>query len=279
MKNKNNDEDGDNRNAAHPLFRGGGNTFTTLVKPVTRPLSILERRWLATILQDPKMGLFMDDAEIKQVSDLLGEDAVPLFQEEDYCRFDIGHDSNNYYDADYRKVFRTILSATRDRRPLEIEYIGYSGNPKHKQVTPLKIEYSMKNDLFRLIYKETEEGRDAIVPIRIRRIYRASYPEDSARERARTDQDDSPLMKEMYLSVNNENNTLERAHIRFANYKVSVESVGRDKRVLQISYPDYEEEGLIETILSFGPSAQVVKPDNIVEKIRAMLSIQAEILK
>lgn len=261
----------------HALFQGDGVAFKAIVKPVTRPLSLLERRWLATILRDPKIGLFMDDDEIAQVSKLIrdskGSNAEPLFNEEDYIRFGVGHDSDDYYDADFRKVFRTILSALRGKSVIGIEYTGYSGKQRCKQVMPLKIEYSMKYDLFRLIYKESKNGRDVILPIRIRRIERASVSSCEAIK------DESPDMEKVFVSVSNENSSLERAHIRFANYKVSVKSVEQDKRILHISYPHYEEDELIEVILSFGPAAQVVDPEHVVDKIRAKLSRQGVILR
>ena len=272
---ENDEEDGSKD--SHPLFQSDGDYFKTLVKPVTRPLSLIERRWLVTILRDPKIGLFIDDAEIERVSELLrdsrGASAEPLFEEHDYCRFDVGHDSDDYYDADFRKVFRTILSALHDKSVIEIEYLGYSGMQRRKQVMPLKIEYSMKYDLFRLIYKESKNGRDLIHPIRIKRIERAS------RSSCQADKDESPDMEKVSVSVSNENSSLERAHIRFANYKVSVKSVEQDKRILLISYPHYEEEELIEAILSFGPAAQVVEPEHVVGKIRAKLDRQARMLR
>jgi hypothetical protein len=258
------------------LFEIDGETKITKVKPAARPLSLVERRWLATILNDPRMGLFMDDDEIARVSDLLrdsnGKNAEPLFDDDAYCRFDVGHDSDDYHDADFRKVFRTILSALLDRRAVEIEYAGYSGKQWRKQVTPLKIEYSMKHDLFRLIFMESIEGREVTRPIRIKRIERASVSALQA------DKEDSQKMEEVSVSVRNENSALERAHIRFANYKVSVESEGQDKRTLHISYPNYEENSLIEAILSFGPAAQVIEPENLVNKIRVKLSRQAQLL-
>jgi hypothetical protein len=274
---------------ASALFeQGDGESFKTFLEPVTRPLSLLERRWLAAVLKDPRMRLFMDDSEIARASALLNGDASkdaggvePLFDDENYCRFDVGRDSDDYLDPSFRETFRTVLSALREGSALEVEFLGYIGEQRRKTVIPLKIEYSMRDDLFRLIYQEAEQGR--VLPIRIRRIERVTivpgYEKKYEKKKEKKTENGSPEMSRASVSVLDDNSALELAHIRFANYRVSVESVEPGARILKISYPSYEEDTLIAAVLSFGPAARVLAPSSMAGKIRAKLVRQAQMME
>jgi hypothetical protein len=258
------------------FFKDEKGDYMTRVSPATRPLSLIERRWLASVLRDPKMNLFLDDGEIKSAFNLLidssGKAAEPLFSDEDHCRFDLGNDSDDYADAEYRGTFRTILSALREKRALEIEYIGYSGELRRREVNPLKIEYSMNSDLFRLIYDDLGKEDSHIRPIRIRRIKRARITGEPARR------SETNVMNHAFLLASDDGGAIERAQYRFADYKVRARNLSRGRRIILISYREYEEEELIEAILSFGPAISALEPKPFVKKIREKVLSQMKML-
>jgi hypothetical protein len=259
-----------------PLFFPKDGAFSTSVAPRDRSLSYIERRWLLTILRDPKMRLFMDDDKIDDALKTLTappyEKTEAFFEHGDYSHIDANHDPDDYADEAYRGIFRTVLQALKEKRGLEIEYRGYSGQRQRRLALPLKIEYSLRYDLFLLIFSTHLQDRHVAMPIRIRRIQRAEITNTPVPSAAIT-----PKIREALLSIGFESDALERAHAQLANYKVEdtlVENERGKKITLRVSYPEYSEDSLLESLLSFGPEIEVTAPTALVEKIRRMVSFQ-----
>lgn len=118
---------------------------TTPVKHApSMPLSLLQKRWLKAVSCDPRIRLFGD-------ADLGPDDVDPLFLSEDVIVFDKYSDGDNYTDEGYIANFRLILDALRNKYPLEIEILNRKGAPISRTVFPEYLEYSEKDDKFRLI--------------------------------------------------------------------------------------------------------------------------------
>ncbi|MBQ4100240.1 MAG: WYL domain-containing protein, partial [Oscillospiraceae bacterium] len=107
-------------------------------------LTLLQRRWLKAISLDPRMKLFEDE--------MTGlEDVEPLFTQEDFYVFYKYSDGDPYENADYIRNFRRILDAIRNKYPLELTTASRNGREVHLVVMPERLEYSEKDDKFRLI--------------------------------------------------------------------------------------------------------------------------------
>ena len=108
------------------------------------PMTILQKRWLKAISLDPRIQLFggigieLDDVD-------------PLFTPEDICVFDKYLDGDDYSDKQYQDNFRLILDAIKNGYPLSIEMKNRRGNSIYKFMMPEYLEYSEKDDKFRLI--------------------------------------------------------------------------------------------------------------------------------
>ena len=70
------------------------------------PLTLLEKRWLRAIMDDPRIRLFGD--EFPDLSD-----TEPLFSQDDIIVFDKYSDGDPYEDENYVKIFRQVLDAVR----------------------------------------------------------------------------------------------------------------------------------------------------------------------
>ena len=79
------------------------------------PLTVLQKRWLKAISEDPRIALF--DVPLTGL-----EDVEPLFLPEDFVFFDRYADGDPFEDAAYISHFRTILAALREKRRVLIEY-------------------------------------------------------------------------------------------------------------------------------------------------------------
>lgn len=85
-----------------------GNFTTEIMNEPDMPLSILEKRWLKSLLTDPRIKLFSPD-----FSGL--EDVEPLFDYKNIVYYDRYTDGDNYgdnyNDSEYIEHFRMILKA------------------------------------------------------------------------------------------------------------------------------------------------------------------------
>ena len=79
------------------------NYKTPIKNKPDRPMTILEKRWLKSILIDKRVKLFMD------ISPDILEDIKPLFTEDDYVLFDKYNDGDPYESEEYIYNFRKIL--------------------------------------------------------------------------------------------------------------------------------------------------------------------------
>lgn len=80
------------------------NYETPIVHAPSMPLTMLQKRWLKSLLNDPKIKLF-------GVSAAGLEDVEPLFDQNTIVYFDQYADGDNYSNEDYIRNFRTILQA------------------------------------------------------------------------------------------------------------------------------------------------------------------------
>lgn len=110
----------------------------------TMPLTILQKRWLKALLSDPRIALFdPDPTGLEDVEPLYGQDAFILFDQ--YA------DGDPYEDPDYIACFRIVLRAIREKRMVRVRFRGRTGARHSFECMPYRLEYSVKDDKFRLL--------------------------------------------------------------------------------------------------------------------------------
>ena len=227
----------------------------------TMPLSELQRRWLKAITLDPRFQLF--DIDVQGL-----EDVVPLFTPEDFVVFDRYADGDPYTDPAYRQIFRTVRQAIRDRRQITIRYETRKGVLRTMTCRPKRLEYSEKDDKFRLIIKNHGVGS-----INLQRIRACTRIEDTTRN---TVQPRRPHGVTMVFTVTDERNALERAMLHFAHFEKEAERIDEKHYRVTMKYSTADETELLIRILSFGPLIRVLSPDTMVEAIRERIERQLQ---
>ena len=235
---------------------------TTPIKKIpTMPLTILQKRWLKAISMDPRMKLFGEVLEGL-------EDIEPLFTAEDYTIFDKYADGDRYEDENYINNFRLILDAIKHRYPLEIKAIGRKGRELSLVVLPEYLEYSEKDDKFRLI----GTGRKYGDTVNLGRIISCERYEKEhvPRQNARSNAENRVVEFELY----DERNALERVLLHFAHFKKQAEKVDENTYKVSLFYEKDDETEMLIRILSFGPMIKVIGPDSFVELVKERLRKQ-----
>lgn len=234
--------------------------FKTRIKNnPTIPLTLLEKRWLKAISLDKRVKLFDIDFSFL-------EDIVPLFTEDDYYIYDKYGDGDPYSDENYIKTFRVLLKAIKNGTCAKIRTLSRKGNDIFVKCYPKKIEYSEKDDKFRVIIS----GSHFMDTINISRIISCKECDSDflAKEYNFLDK---KTYNEMSLMITDERSALERCMLHFAHFEKQVERVSEDKYLTKIKYRKDDEAELVIRVLAFGPLIEVIEPSEFRDLIREKL--------
>lgn len=235
--------------------------FTTpMAHKPTMPLTVLQKRWLKALLGDPRIKLF------DPPTDGL-EDVEPLYPPDTFVYYDRYNDGDPFEDPGYIKRFRCILSAIRHKRWLRIQFEGHNGIPHYWRCVPYKLEYSPKDDKFRLISANKRES----LSINLGRIQQCFMLAPCEEEEYRP----KPMKKRiLVLELTDDRNALERAMLHFSHLEKETERIDETRYRVTLFYEKEDETELLIRVLSFGPVLKVIFPDDFIKKLMERLEKQ-----
>jgi len=120
------------------------NLETPIIHKPSMPMTELEKRWLKTILLDPRIALFLIPS--KELNDV-----EPLFYPDDVVYFDRYLDGDKYTHPSYIANFHIVMQAIREHRKVQIHYWNNHNQERRGTFCPVKMEYSDKEDKFRIL--------------------------------------------------------------------------------------------------------------------------------
>ncbi len=288
------------------LFEKEGKLYRSrLSSAFTTPVSSLEKSYLKALLSDPRIGLFISVEQREQLYCML-EDTAPLWKPEHFCYFDRFSDSDPYEDENYQRIFRTLLQAQKESRFVDIDYTSPGGNRVHHHYFPARLEYSVKNDKFRLLALKPVSQT---VKLQTQGDFRTAGPDTADSNTARGSRPEAkmrleilnisriqsvqPMEKVLALSpdlnevirrsyyreplrlrIVNRRNALERAMLHFANYEKNTTKIDEDTYECLIYYNQNMETELLIEVMSFGPMLTVLGNERFLNNLRARLQRQ-----
>lgn len=223
----------------------------------TLPLTTLQKRWLRAISCDPRIKLFTDE--------IFFPDAEPLFTPDDFTVFDKYSDGDHYTDENYIRNFRTILDALKNKYPLKIKLISLRNIESEIVILPSFLEYSEKDDRFRMIGSGCKTYRTVNVGtiISCSRYTEDFQPED--------DDIFTPKQHTVKFELTDERKALERILLHFAHFEKTVDKIDDMHYMVTLSYLNSDETEVLIRILSFGPMLRVIEPDSFIDLIKERL--------
>lgn len=247
-------------------------------------LTAIQKAWLKAILADPAIKLFLTDDEYAGLWERLS-DITPLYRNEHFRFFDRSTDGDPCGSPEYIKYFQTVLAGIKRGQALRIKYISGKNTEKEAVLLPLKIEYSPKNDKFRLLGRNADHGRlgNGII-INIGRIVSA-VPLKKYFKEAADPQTTEKIFKmrraaaPVTVLVHNERNAPERFLMEFASYEKHIEcDTESGELTAEIYYDRNDETELLIMLLSFGAAVEIVSPEDFRSKAAYRVRKQAELL-
>lgn len=246
------------------------------------PVTALERAWLKALLDDPRIRLFLTDAQLQHLERELAQ-VEPLYRAEDLVCFDRYLDGDDYGDPGYRARFQTLLAAMREERFLRLTYRTGRGRPQAGFHRPLRLEYSAKDDKFRVYTAKAWHGKfQGYYILNVSRIWDVEPSQEHC---------DSPLDLEAWrekrrcarplvIRVTNERNGIERFMVEFSSYEKQSEYDGETGVcTVKLWYQRDDETEVLIRLLGFGPVVRVLEPEAFVAQMRARVLRQAELLR
>lgn len=252
--------------------------YTSMLKNELHiPLTEVQKRWLCAVLNDKKSSLFLDQEQKAELYELLG--AEPLFDGGFIRFFDRFTDGDDFEDESYIRNFRNILRSIHENRLVRISFQTRKGARVTHYFLPEKLEYSSKNDKFRvhiIRYNKTQPVERGI--INLSQITSSELTDIIAENRLYK----APSKKEVTVKVHNERNAINRFMMEFAELeRISDFDDTTKECTVTMKYDAKDETEILIRILSFGPVVEVVGDDGlrkpVADRVRRQWELNLEL--
>lgn len=264
------------------LLKNTGEKFIPVIK--NKPVSVLteiQKQWIRAKLDDPKINLFLESSTVSALKERL-KNVKPLYRNEHFRYTDRFIDGDDFSDVNYQKNFRTVLSAVKTHEILEITFNSKNNQKLRGFYIPLKIQYSPKNDRFRLLafrMHENEVSGSATINIgRITEINRTGkvWEADISMEDYFSQQ---KCREPVTVIISEERNAVQRFFMEFAPFEKRAEfDLSSGKCTVEIWYDRQDETELLIRLLSFGPVIEVTAPHEFRRKLQERVTRQYDLL-
>lgn len=264
-----------------PLLHEHDGMYRSAVNALPQPLTALQRAWLRSILDDKRCCAFLREDERRDIIAAL--DTLPLYDNGLTGSTDACSDADDYSSPQYAAIFRQILQAIHERRVLHITYTGARGNEIKGDYLPCRLEYSPKDEKFRLLALRIRRGEVIFsATINLARIDRIGM--SAEKPELEPDYDDyiTPSLADepAVVEITDERNALERFMVQFANCEKKTrfdEESG--KYICELTYRKDDETEILIRLLSYGPVVKVLAPDRLTVMIRQRIIQQSKLFK
>ncbi len=241
-------------------------------QPPKNIMTTLQKRWLKAKLCDPRMRLFISDDDIAELYRLLS-DVTPLYTPDRIRYTDRFSDGDDYESKTYRKIFRTVLEGVRQKRLIRISFKSGRGRLIKGVFEPLRLEYSPKNDRFRL-YCSNKAGHGSI--INVGRILSAELLHEVGQPTDINSYfDERKCSEPLVVKVTTERRTVERFLMEFATFEKRTERFDESGEcVVSLWYDKANETEILIQLLSFGPTIEILAPKRMRELAKERIDRQ-----
>ena len=144
-----------------------------------------------------------------------------------------------------------------------------TGKRVRQAVLPDHLEYSEKDDKFRLI-GAWKKSRVIINLGRISDCRRYKGPEEPLKETKENGLKKATSRKVVF-ELDDRRNALERVLLHFAHFEKQAEHIDERKYKVTVIYDRDDETEMVIRLLSFGPMVKVIAPESFVDLIKKRL--------
>ena len=254
---------------------------SSLTSNVKLPVTALEKAWLKSLLEDKRIALFLSEDQISPLREYL-KDVAPIFSQEDFYYYDTFLDGDDYKSEDYVNNFRMIVESLKKKKLVTISMESGKGNRVTGNYLPCKLEYSSKDDKFRVYAARVRYNKIVTYAIiNLGRISKIELSEEVFLGEVNLDgyMANNKCKEPVVIEISKERNAVERCMLHFASYEKRTEyDEAADKYVCYIYYDKKDETELLIRILSFGPVIRVLGPEEFLGLVKERVKRQWQLL-
>ncbi|MEX1376258.1 MAG: nucleotidyltransferase domain-containing protein [Eubacteriales bacterium] len=259
------------------LVKSGDKYRSVLKNPTAKYSTSMQLSIIKCMLSDKRIWLFLDDSELNDLQCSL-DGIEPLYNNEHILNVGISKEADDYDDPKYVNNFRTVLKAVKSGNYLKVVFNNSKNIRRTTNIAPYKIEYSPREDRFRLCGVSRMGKVYKYIKLNINRIIEA-IPLDDTFELDAAYYIEKKRTTPVEIEVANFRNGIERIFIGLSNYKrVSTYDSETGKCTMKIYCDEDDLQELLIVMLSFGPAVKVIGPKRFKEQYIERIDKQMEIL-
>lgn len=233
-------------------------------------LTNIEKYWLKNLLNEEFIQLILSDTTISKLKSALEEVDCPNTNEIiDTTNKSIlpAIEDFDKYKTNFRILIKAILEGSI------IKYCNVDRFGKEycdKRALPVRIEYSVKDERFRVSIYSLDDNRPIMANILSLSNIEIEENQDLSfdREAVIRQVHESRYSKEpIILELIDERAAMERCFMSFSELERFSRCIGENKYEMKLYYYTFEEEEIIRKILAIGPYVKVISPQNIREEV------------
>lgn len=234
--------------------------------PLKNRFCKIEKSWIKDLINNEYAKQLLGEETVEKLKVSLENSSEVITDNVDITNKSLST-SNKEID---RNKFFTILSAILENKL--IKYTSVDKNNvvyENKLAYPIRIEYSLKDDKFRLsTYCLSEERPVLLLLTNIKSIEIIDNNYNIKREDMLNKLKEKKYVKEpIVLEVRDENSAMERFFMSFSSYETYSKVIGENKYEINLYYYSFQEDEIIRKIISLGPYIVVKSPGKVVDKI------------
>ena len=230
------------------------------------PLSTLQKKWIYSLFQDPRIKLFID-SELEFKIKTFDFNNILVY-------YDQKCDGDPYDDELYQRVFKTLLKAIKENRICKLVSKNQEcilAKPIERFI-PKQIEYSERDDKFRVLGISLNNDYSAnlqqvlaisrIVECVLGDVDKSNYSFEEFKKES------------IKLEITNIYDTVDRFLRDFSDMDTFVKKLNDNTFEVELTYYLIDQREIIIRILEYGPNVKVIGPEKFLRSFKERLQLQ-----
>ena len=260
------------------------------------PLTKMEARWLKTVLEDPLARVFLNEEQITMILETLNVAPyeVGSFMMESINYFD-RYNLENRLITGKKKIsqegrhtereisfLKMINQAIENEQMLKIVFKNWKGKEIYVTCAPVWVEYSRRDDVFRLWY--IHRGKNEIRIINISRVLQVwvqqEHKFDKNEQRIKLQELYAKTMTSIKVEFyQGDKNLQDRLLTEFSIWKKKCTyNIETQKYTMTLYYSSLDEKEILIRLLSYGPYIKVIADEDnyVLAELKERIIVQRE---
>ncbi len=232
--------------------------------------TIVEKQWIKRLIEEPMVKVLLGDTLVLKLEEAL--DDVNRIGNIDMI--ERTYKANNDVSIDYLKFhddFHKILQGIVENKPIRYSNVDKWGNRyENKLSLPIRIEYSLKDDKFRISMYSLEENRPIMVnlhTIEQVELVHDMKPNIDKEEVLKLLKENKYAKEPIVLEVTDERAAMERCFMCFSGFERTSRTLGDNKYEIKLNYYTFEEDDVIRKLIALGPFVKVISPQRVIDVV------------